>query len=180
MVDDGKRVPERPGRAEVDRLARARRGRRARNRRPRLGADGRHPLPAGVGRADRRVPPRSAGDPGRALPVRCRLPRRPLRPRAPRRRPVPGRARQPPAATGILWQDVLHNGKQIEALWRARGTLSATRRQAVHGMYNVAARGLFAAAHPSYFAVIEAQRRLGLPLPRHSRLARSLSRASLG
>jgi glycosyltransferase involved in cell wall biosynthesis len=82
-------------------------------------------------------------------------------------------SRRDPAS---FWQDVLSNGKQIEALWRARGTLSAARREAVHGMYNVAARGLFAAAHPSYFAAIEAQRRLGLPLPRHGRLAAPLAR----
>jgi glycosyltransferase involved in cell wall biosynthesis len=75
-----------------------------------------------------------------------------------------------------FWEDVLLNGRQIEALWRARGTFTLERRQGVLGIYNNAARGLFAAAHPSYFAAVEAQRGLGLTLPRHARVAAPLAR----
>jgi glycosyltransferase involved in cell wall biosynthesis len=72
--------------------------------------------------------------------------------------------------------DVLRNGQQIEALWRARGTFTAARRQAVHAIYNGAARGLLATAHPSYYAAIDAQRSLGLPLPYYARVATPLAR----
>ena len=74
-----------------------------------------------------------------------------------------------------FWEDCLRNGRQIEALWRARGTFSAARRQGVHGIYNGAARGLFTVAHPSYFAAQEAQRSLGLPVPYHTRIAAPLA-----
>ncbi len=76
-----------------------------------------------------------------------------------------------------FWKYVLHNGRQIEALWRDRGTLTAARRRAVLDIYNNAARGLFATAHPGYFAAVAAQRGLGLPLPRHTRSAAPLARA---
>jgi glycosyltransferase involved in cell wall biosynthesis len=75
-----------------------------------------------------------------------------------------------------FWECVLRNGQQIEALWRARKTFGAARRQAAYAIYNNACRGLFAAAHPSYFAAVEAQRGLGLPLPRHSHVAAPLAR----
>ena len=75
-----------------------------------------------------------------------------------------------------FWEDVLRNGTQIEALWRARGRFCEARRQAIHGIYGNAARGLFAVAHPAYFAAVDAQRSLGLPLPRHSRIAPALAR----
>src|SRR5262249_41196079 len=82
-------------------------------------------------------------------------------------------SRQDPA---LFWTCVLRNGKQIEALWRARGTLDAARRQAIHGIYTHAARGLFAIAHPCYFEAGAALRSAGLPLPRHSRIATPLAR----
>jgi glycosyltransferase involved in cell wall biosynthesis len=75
-----------------------------------------------------------------------------------------------------FWEDVLRNGQQIEALWRERGKFGAARRQAVLGIYNNATRGLFAVAHPAYFAAVEAQRSLGLPLPRHARVTAPLAR----
>jgi glycosyltransferase involved in cell wall biosynthesis len=75
-----------------------------------------------------------------------------------------------------FWQCALRNGQQIEALWRERGTLDAARRRAIHGIYNHAARGLFAVAHPSYFEAVTALRSVGLPLPRHSRVANPLAR----
>ena len=92
-----------------------------------------------------------------------------------RYRIMPGSlSRRDPA---LFWQCVLRNGRQIEALWRARGELDAARRQAVRGIYNHAARGLFAAAHPAYFEAVGALRGVGLPLPRHSRVATPLARA---
>jgi glycosyltransferase involved in cell wall biosynthesis len=77
---------------------------------------------------------------------------------------------------GLFWQDALSNGEQIEVLWRAKDTLTPARQQALADIYNNAARGLFAAEHPSYFVAVAKQAALGLPLPRHSRLAAPLAR----
>jgi glycosyltransferase involved in cell wall biosynthesis len=74
-----------------------------------------------------------------------------------------------------FWRHVLLNGAQIEELWRARGTLDAARLEALAGVYNNAARGLFAAAHPAYFEAVALQRKLGLSLPRHTRVAAPLA-----
>ena len=76
-----------------------------------------------------------------------------------------------------FWLDVLTNGKQIEALWRARRNLSPNQRDALAGIYNHAARGLFAAEHPGYFEAVECQRALGGHLPLHPRVAAPLARA---
>jgi glycosyltransferase involved in cell wall biosynthesis len=75
-----------------------------------------------------------------------------------------------------FWEDVLRSGRQIEALWRERGAFNPARRQAVHDIYTHAARGLFSAAHPAYLSAVDAQRSLGLPLPRHTRVAAPLAR----
>jgi glycosyltransferase involved in cell wall biosynthesis len=75
-----------------------------------------------------------------------------------------------------FWQDVLLNGQQIEALWRARGELSASRCKAVYDIYSVAARGLLEAAHPKFFDAVRMQRAMGVPLPRLSRLASLIAR----
>jgi glycosyltransferase involved in cell wall biosynthesis len=83
-------------------------------------------------------------------------------------------SRRDPAA---FWRDVLLNGRQIESLWRARGALSPKQVDALFAIFNNAARGLFAAAHPEYFNAVECQRSLGRPLPRHSLLAPPLARA---
>jgi glycosyltransferase involved in cell wall biosynthesis len=77
---------------------------------------------------------------------------------------------------GRFWEDVLRNGRQIEALWQARGTFNEARRRAVDGIYNGAVRGLFAAAHPSYFVAVKAQRSLGLPTPYQTQIATPLAR----
>jgi glycosyltransferase involved in cell wall biosynthesis len=78
---------------------------------------------------------------------------------------------------GAFWRDVLVNGKQIEALWRARGELSSKHREALKGIYNNAARGLFAAADPYFFEAAVTLRRLGGELPLHPRIAALLARA---
>lgn len=75
-----------------------------------------------------------------------------------------------------FWQDVFLNGTQIEALWQARGTLSAKHRDALADIYNHAVRGLFSTESPFYFQAIERQRALGPPLPRHSRIAPPVAR----
>lgn len=75
-----------------------------------------------------------------------------------------------------FWRDVLVNGRQIEELWRARGSIDGAQIETLAGIYNNAARGLFATAHPTYFDAVASQRRLGAPLPRHSRLAPALAR----
>ena len=76
-----------------------------------------------------------------------------------------------------FWRDVLLNGRQIEALWRARGLLSARHREALKGIYNDAARGLFAAADSQYFEAVASLRHLGGELPRHPRIVEPLARA---
>ena len=75
-----------------------------------------------------------------------------------------------------FWQDVLLNGKQIEAAWRTRGTLNDERQAALAGIYNTAARGLFAAGHPSYFEAVAVLRALGGQQPRHGRVAAPLAK----
>lgn len=75
-----------------------------------------------------------------------------------------------------FWQDVLLNGQQIEALWKEKGALDTARLKALAEIYNAAARGLFDAAHPGYFEAILTQRKLGLPLPRHGRVAAPMAR----
>ncbi|MHB2169129.1 glycosyltransferase family 2 protein [Alsobacter sp. R-9] len=58
-----------------------------------------------------------------------------------------------------FWRDVLLNGQQIEALWRARGTLNDEREAALAGIYDNAARGLLGAGDKRFFeAVAEARR----------------------
>jgi glycosyltransferase involved in cell wall biosynthesis len=73
-------------------------------------------------------------------------------------------------------EDLLLNGQHIETLWQARGSLDDARRKAVLGIYTGAGRGLFSAAHPRYFEAIERQRKLGLRLPLHSKVAAPLAR----
>jgi glycosyltransferase involved in cell wall biosynthesis len=75
-----------------------------------------------------------------------------------------------------FWTRVLRNGQQIEALWRERGLLDAAHREGLLGIYNNAARGLFALAHRDFFVALAAQRRLGLPRPMHGRVAEPLAR----
>ena len=75
-----------------------------------------------------------------------------------------------------FWREVLLNGRQIEALWRARGPLSARQREASKRIYDDAARGLFAAADPEFFEAVASLRCLGGELPRHPRVAEPLAR----
>lgn len=77
--------------------------------------------------------------------------------------------------SGKFWCDVLENGRQIQGVWEKRSTLTPARRQGLVGIYNHAARGLFAAGHPRYFEAIRSQIALGCPLPRHSRIAPMLA-----
>ncbi|OBS53889.1 hypothetical protein A8B73_03735 [Methylosinus sp. 3S-1] len=72
--------------------------------------------------------------------------------------------------------DILSNGKQIEESWRGRNVLDDMRLQALMGVYNVAGRGLFSLGHEQWFEAVAAQRSLGLPLPRHSRVMEPLAR----
>jgi glycosyltransferase involved in cell wall biosynthesis len=74
-----------------------------------------------------------------------------------------------------FWSDVLTNVIQIEALWRIRGKLSPKEFEALEGIYNQAARGLFAAGSHRYFEAVNCQRRLGGRLPLHSRIAAPLA-----
>lgn len=72
--------------------------------------------------------------------------------------------------------DVLCNGQQIEESWRRRGALNDARLGALMGIYNIAGRGLFSLAHAQWFDAVAAQRSLGLPLPRHSRVMEPVAR----
>jgi glycosyltransferase involved in cell wall biosynthesis len=73
-------------------------------------------------------------------------------------------------------RDILLNGRQIEAAWRARGPLGVEQLKAVQSIYDTAGRNLFRANSKSYFEAIDSQRRLGLPLPLHSRIAPVLAK----
>lgn len=75
-----------------------------------------------------------------------------------------------------FWRDVLVNGRQIEQHWRDGGTLSGARLTALGDIYNQAVRGLFASSDGAYFEAVACQKRLGLPLPRHSRITPPLAR----
>lgn len=79
-------------------------------------------------------------------------------------------------STARFWEDVLLNGRQIEALWRDKGTLDERRSLAVQGIYNSAARGLFSSSNERYFEAIAAIKNLGLPEPIHGRIAAPLAR----
>ncbi len=74
-----------------------------------------------------------------------------------------------------FWRDVLLNGTQIEALWQARGPLSSKQTEALKGMYNHAARGLFSAADGKFFEAVGCLRRLGTEMPLHPRIAAPLA-----
>ena len=76
-----------------------------------------------------------------------------------------------------FWRYVFLNGKQVEAVWRASGSLPRGRREALKRIYDGAARGLFAAADPEYFEAVASLRHLGGELPRHARIAEPLARA---
>jgi hypothetical protein len=76
-----------------------------------------------------------------------------------------------------FWRDVLLNGKQIEALWRARGVLTASHREALKSIFNGAGRGLFTVADPQYFEAVASLHRLGGQLPLHPRIAEPLASA---
>jgi len=78
---------------------------------------------------------------------------------------------------GRFWRDLLTNGRQIEAVWHGRGKLSPNQHEALAGIYNQAARGLFAAEHPDYFEAVKCQRALGGQLPLHPSVAAPLARA---
>ncbi len=74
-----------------------------------------------------------------------------------------------------FWRCVLLNGTQIEALWRARGSLGVRQRVALSNIYNGAAHGLFRAGDPSYRKALAALRAAGLPIGRRNRVAELVS-----
>lgn len=72
--------------------------------------------------------------------------------------------------------DILLNGQQIEALWRASGTFDDARQQAIAGVYNCAAAGLLYANSPLCTDAFASLHRLGAVLSRHNRIAAPLVR----
>jgi glycosyltransferase involved in cell wall biosynthesis len=74
-----------------------------------------------------------------------------------------------------FWGDVLHNGQQIEALWRASGDLDPEQRRILIGIYDNAARGLFTAGDSAFADAVQGQQRLGGGT-RYSLAAAKLSR----
>ena len=77
-----------------------------------------------------------------------------------------------------FWRDVLTNGKQIEALWRARGALSPRQLAALGDIFNGAAHGLFRAGDPSFREAFAGLRASHLPVSRRNRLAELISDAA--
>lgn len=74
-----------------------------------------------------------------------------------------------------FWADILLNGQQIEAIWRARGPLTEAQGAILAGIYNHAARGLFSAVDSRFFEAHAELRRLGA-VPLHAALAEPLAR----
>ncbi|HEV2551859.1 MAG TPA: glycosyltransferase [Stellaceae bacterium] len=76
----------------------------------------------------------------------------------------------------LFWRDVLLNGKQIETLWRTRGPLSPKQVNALFEIFENAARGLYAVAHPEFFEAANRQRMLAGQFSRHSLISLLLAR----
>ena len=74
-----------------------------------------------------------------------------------------------------FWRCVLLNATQIEALWRARGSLGARQRRALADIYNGAAHGRFRARDPDFREAIAALRASGLPIGRRNWVAEQVS-----
>jgi glycosyltransferase involved in cell wall biosynthesis len=74
-----------------------------------------------------------------------------------------------------FWRDCLLNGKQIEALWRVRGTLTLERMAALAEIYNGATHGLFRVSDPTFREALAALRASGLPVSGRNRLAELMS-----
>lgn len=74
----------------------------------------------------------------------------------------------------LFWRCCLLNGKQIGALWRARGALSAGRLAALAEIYNGAAHGLFRAGDPAFRESLAALRGTHLNVSGRNRLAELL------
>ncbi|WP_187829353.1 glycosyltransferase [Labrys sp. KNU-23] len=75
-----------------------------------------------------------------------------------------------------FWRDVLLNGRQIEALWRERGTLTSDRIATLRDLYDNAGRGLLRCEDQGFFEASAAGRTLGLRQSRHARIATPLAR----
>lgn len=75
-----------------------------------------------------------------------------------------------------FWRDVLRNGRQIEALWRERGTLTPDRIATLCDLYDNAGRGLLRCRDQGFFEASAASRTLGLRQSRHTRIATPLAR----
>ena len=80
------------------------------------------------------------------------------------------------AKPALFWEDVLTNGLSIQQEWHRRGLNQSEYMLALHGIFDTAARGLFQAGNARFFEAVDAQSRLGLPLTKHSFVARSLAR----
>ena len=74
-----------------------------------------------------------------------------------------------------FWLDVLHNGEQIEALWRARGTFDAAQIRAIGNIFDGTARSLFEVAHPAWRQALAALERNHVAPSRKLRVARLIA-----
>ena len=74
-----------------------------------------------------------------------------------------------------FWLDVLHNGEQIEALWRARGKLDAAQLRAIGNIFDGTARSLFEISHPSWRRALAALERNHVVPSRKLRAARLIA-----
>jgi glycosyltransferase involved in cell wall biosynthesis len=77
-----------------------------------------------------------------------------------------------------FWRNVLLNGTQIEALWRADTALTTGRRAALADIYNDAAHALFRARDPKFRDALAALRASDLPIDRRNRVAELVSDVS--
>ena len=76
------------------------------------------------------------------------------------------------------WGDILANGAQIEALWRADGPLDPAHRKAVAGVINHAAQGLFNELDPAFLDALAALRAAKLRISIRNLIAERLTLAT--
>jgi glycosyltransferase involved in cell wall biosynthesis len=73
-----------------------------------------------------------------------------------------------------FWRDILTNGKQIEELWRSRGSINPAQRAALIEIYNDAAHGLFRELDPTFRTALADLRNSGLPISWRNYLANAM------
>lgn len=75
-----------------------------------------------------------------------------------------------------FWVTALVKAIDVEAVWRAEGSFTETRRDGLADVYNGVVSGLFHAASPEFWPSLRTVEGKGVPLTRRNGLARTLAR----